>query len=273
MNDSQPLALRQPLDERTWAMIAQVAPAIAKGRVWPMPSPEAAMSVMLMGAELGLSFTASFQYIHFIENKPSLSPQGALAVIRQSGMLESMQIQETKNPVGCTVTMTRSGGESYSVTWTVDDAKRAGLVRSGPNGDGNWIKYPANMCRWRAIGYCADFLFPDVLGGLKRADEFGAAIDEAGNVVEATFTPQPVEVPVPPTVTDVPVETQPDALTYTVDGLIEDYGAEAFVAAGGMEAQTISDLTVVARKLEATIPYHKRDAAKTSTAEGNPDAG
>lgn len=235
--NTKPLALRQPLTSETWSMITSVAPAIAKGRVWPMPSPEAAMSVMLMGAELGLSFTASFQYIHFIEGKPSLSPQGALAIIRQSGLLESIQVIEDAQ--GCSVTMMRRGGESYTSRWTVGDARRAGLIKDR----GAWEKYPANLCRWRAIGYCADFLFPDVLGGLKRADEFGASIDEAGNVTDAAFTPTTVDIDA--------ASTTPETPTYSAEDLIWQYGADAFVTAGGLLAQTTADLAAVAERLAA----------------------
>ena len=159
-------------------MIERVAPAMHQARFFGgVTSPAAAMAIMLTGHELGLPPAASFRLIHVIDGRPSLSPKGALAVLRRSGLLEGLEIAEA--PGACTVTMRRRGGEAYTLTWTLDDARRAGVVR--PNG--GWDRYPQNMLRWRTIGYVADVLFPDVLGGLHRADEYGAAIDESGDVV------------------------------------------------------------------------------------------
>ena len=57
--------------------------------------------------------------------------------------------------------------------------EKAGLIKAG----GNWEKYGANMLRWRAIGFVTDVVFPDLLAGMKRADEYGGQIDTDGNVV------------------------------------------------------------------------------------------
>jgi hypothetical protein len=37
------------------------------------------------------------------------------------------------------------------------------------------------MLRWRAIGFCADVVFPLLIGGMKRADELGAGITPAAH--------------------------------------------------------------------------------------------
>lgn len=133
--------------------------------------------IMAKGFELGMPITAAFELIQVIQGKPTLSPRGALALVQASGLLERMDIQE--QPGACTVTMKRRWGDSYTLTWTLDDAKKAGIVKT----DGAWETYPANMLRWRAIGFVIDVLFSDVTGGLKRADEFGAAINAEGDVV------------------------------------------------------------------------------------------
>ena len=102
---------------------------------------------------------------------------GALALIHRSPLCAKVEIVE--QPGSCTVTMERTNGFSYTLTWTMDDAKQAGLVK--PNG--GWEKYPANMLRWRAVGFCADVVFPDVLGGMKRTDELGADLTPDGDTI------------------------------------------------------------------------------------------
>jgi hypothetical protein len=172
------LATRRELTPEMMIAIVNLAPTIHKSRLAKVDTPDQAVFIMMKAYELGLPFTAGFDLIHIIDGKLSLSPRGALAIIYQSGLLAGFKLDESV-PDACTVWMKRVNGLHFQVTYTLDDAKRAGLVKAG----GNWEKYPPNMLRWRAIGFCSDVVFPDLLSGMKRADEFGAQIDSDGNVV------------------------------------------------------------------------------------------
>lgn len=183
----QALTVQSPLTPQTWSMIQNVAPAMYASRFFGVSSNEQAMAIMLKGYELGLSLSASFEFVHVIQGKPSLSPRGMLALIQESPALAGMKIQDITDdegvPKSCEVWMKRQNGFEYTARFSMDDAKRAGLVKPG----GGWGKYPGNMLRWRAVGFCADVVFPDVLGGMKRADELGADLTPDGDVVEGEF--------------------------------------------------------------------------------------
>jgi hypothetical protein len=176
---------------------------------------------MAKGFEMGLTLTASFEFITVIQGKPTLSPRGALALVQQSGLLEGMKIEDMKDAGGapsfCRVWMKRRGGFEYTTEFSMADAKRAGLVKPGSA----WESFPANMLRWRAIGYAIDIVFPDVTGGMKRADEFGAAVDNAGNVIEVDWTVAPAPQPVTTTQQAAP----------TLEELVSQYGPEAVMQA------------------------------------------
>lgn len=169
----------QPLTLDMWNLISALAPAAHTSRLFGVNSPEQAAMIMAKGFEIGMPITAAFEFIQVIQSRPTLSPRGALALVQASGLLEDMQIEEA--PGACTVTMRRRGGIRYSLTWTREDAKRAGVIKP----DSAWQSYEANMLRWRAIGFVVDVLFSDVTGGLKRADEFGALVDADGAVIDA----------------------------------------------------------------------------------------
>lgn len=201
-----------PLTPDTWQMISTIAPTIHAARLFGVSSPEQAAAIMLKGYEIGLSLTASFEFVQVIQGKPSISPRGALALILQSPEYAGIEIDES--PDHCTVTMRRKNGFVYTTTFTLDDAKRAGLIKP----DSGWTKYPANMLRWRAVGYCADVVFPDVIGGLKRADELGADITPEGDVIDGVFKP---------------VQNPPQAPRITLDDLVIVYGAENVLEANG----------------------------------------
>jgi len=171
-----------PVNKETWQVIQSVAPVAQASRMFKVTQEQAAI-VMLKGYELGLGIASAFEYIHVIEQKPSISPKGALALIHRSGKLAGLEIDDISDnskPTACKVTMKRKNGFEYSVTFTMDDAERAGVVKD----KSGWSKYPANMLRWRAVGYCADVVFPDVVGGLYRPEELGADVDASGEPLE-----------------------------------------------------------------------------------------
>jgi hypothetical protein len=106
----------------------------------------------------------------------------------------------------------------YSVTYTMDDARRAGLVK--PNS--GWEKYPANMLKWRAIGFWIDTVLPDVQGGMKRADELGAMVNDKGDIIEGSVTsyvePERVKVTAP-TIEELTNKFGVNAVEGAIDGL------------------------------------------------------
>jgi hypothetical protein len=265
MTDNLP-AVRSAAHEltlQTWETIKAVGPTMHGARLFGVSNPEQAMAIMVKGHELGLGLAASFDFIQVVMGKPTLSPRGALALIQASPLCEKLSIVDTKGPDGkpaaCTVTMKRRGGLEYSVTWTMDDARAAGVVKA----DSGWTTYPANMLRWRAIGFCADVVFPDVIGGMKRADELGADLTPGGDVIDGSWTayqaPQSVPAPTPT------VATQSDASpllqvapgvapepAITLNSLIAQYSAEAILVANeGKIPATDEDLARVAAKLGA----------------------
>lgn len=246
MEQSQAItAVNRPqLTPDVWQMITDIAPTMHLARCFGVTSKEQAAAIMLKGYELGLSLSGSFEYIHIVEGKPSLAPRGALALILGSPLNGGVKITEEASK--CTVWMKRAdNGFEHTLTWTMEDAKRAGVVK--PNS--GWDKYPANMLRWRTVGFVADVVFPDVTGGMKRADEYGADLTPEGDVIEGSWRP----VAAQPEASTVPemapaIDAQP---AITLNDLVAKYGAEAIMGAnGGRIPGTDEELQAVAAALE-----------------------
>lgn len=230
--------VRKEVTPEIWQMIERIAPTMKDSRLFGVATVHQAAAIMLKGHELGLGMAASFEFVQVIQDKPTLNPRGALALVMQSGECEAMKISneadDKGNPVSCTVYMKRRGGLEHTERFTLADANRAGLIKP----DSGWTKYPSNMLRWRAVGYCIDVLFPDITGGMKRADEFGAAISPEGEVIATTWT---VQSQTPP----APSQTQ-----ITLQQLVDVYGAEkVFEAAGNKLPGTNEEVQAVAAKL------------------------
>ena len=133
MNESKAVAVyqRPQLTPDVWRMITEVAPTMHLARMFGVASKEQAAAIMVKGVELGLSLSGSFEYIHIVEGKPSLSPRGALALIMSSPLNGGVKIDEKKD--ACTVWMKRAdNGFEFTITWTLDDAQR----QDGKQGSG-----------------------------------------------------------------------------------------------------------------------------------------
>jgi hypothetical protein len=122
----------------------------------------------LAGQPFGWDPTMSMRSFHIIEGSPSLKPEVMLALVRRAGH----SVSGDTSPTGATITGTRrDSGDSMTVTFTMEDAKRAGLAgKRGP-----WTQYPASMCWARALSQLCRMLFPDVvLGAGYTPEELGA---------------------------------------------------------------------------------------------------
>lgn len=237
MSNELTLSKRRELTPQTWNMIQAMAPAMHACRFFGLSSPEQAIAIMIKGHELGLGLASSFEFIKTIQGKPSLTPMGALALIQNSALCAGLTIEDLTDdkgqPRACRVWMKRANFE-YTVEFSMDDARRAGLVKP----DSGWEKYPANMLRWRAIGFCADVVFPDLLGGLKCADEYGADLTASGDVIEGSWQEMNVK-PLP-------------GIQITLQELLDHYGAEAVLAAnGGLIPATMQEVMKIANILDA----------------------
>lgn len=156
------LALRTMDDVERIARIA-----VASGYTACRKMEEAAMLV-ITGQELGLSPAQSLRGIYVVSGKPVLSADLMVAVVRRSGLCESWRVVES-TAERCTIT-TRRKGESHESTrtWTLADAKRAGVT-----GKGVWSAFPAAMLRHRCAADLARQEYPDVLMGLYDPEELG----------------------------------------------------------------------------------------------------
>lgn len=115
--------------------------------------------IMLAAREMGIPPMAALNGgINIIQGKVEISARMMSAMIRRAG--HSMQVIENTDTI-CTIKGTRrDNGDTLTTSYTIVDAQKAGLVRSG----GGWTKFPKDMCFARAMSRLARQLFSDVIG-------------------------------------------------------------------------------------------------------------
>jgi len=156
-------------------------PDLKKGQVSKV------VAVWIKGDQLGLHPMTSLQEIVPVNGLLSIKGDGAKALILSSGKIKSGSWkEESKGSVAdgdfeVTITATRyDTDETLSRSFSVALAKRAGLwvdqaMLQKQDGwkykHSPWHKYPDRMIKYRALGFLARDLFPDVMNGTYTMEE------------------------------------------------------------------------------------------------------
>lgn len=191
------------------------------------------------GMELGLQPLQAMQNIAVINGRPSLWGDAVIALVQASPVC--LWVKEEIGDTSATCTTHRRGDpEPESRTFTVDDAKKAGLwAKQGP-----WTNYPKRMLQMRARSWCLRDKYPDVLRGVAIAEEVQ---DQPIDVTPRAT----VEMPVVNSRKDAPAPTQDvaEAPARKVEGAVETV-AEQAAPATGTQPLSEGQLRIIRAKLK-----------------------
>lgn len=179
------------LSPRNLAEAMEFAKIIASSDMVPkdyVNKPGNVLVAVQTGAELGLKPMQSLQGISVINGRPGIWGDAMWALVISHPEYEDSH--EEKTDTGCTITLKRRGRSAVVVTFTMDDAKKAGLAgKQGP-----WQTAPKRMMQMRARAFAARDLFADALKGIKSIEELRDYQEEPRT--ERDITPAPAAVAV-----------------------------------------------------------------------------
>lgn len=175
-------AIFQP---RTFEEALNLAERLAKTKMVPKEyegNPDGIMIAMATGAHLGLHWTQALTSIAVFDGKPTLYGDVGLALVRQSGLLES--IEEWDDPAidGGTALckVKRKNGDEATRTYSMMDAGISRVYYKDKDGNRKWYPLsekpvwksnPRRMRQWRARWWALRDVFPDVLKGVIGREE------------------------------------------------------------------------------------------------------
>ncbi|APT60037.1 hypothetical protein RGI145_22390 [Roseomonas gilardii] len=156
----------------TMAEAMQLAEMLAASTLVPKDfqrNPSNIMVAIVWGSEIGLGALQALQGIAVVNGRPTIWGDAALALVR--GHPACVSVREGVDGEGDARTgwceVTRRGEEPQRRTFSVDDAKKAGLWgKAGP-----WTQYPQRMLQLRARGFALRDVFPDALRGVITTEE------------------------------------------------------------------------------------------------------
>jgi len=213
-------------------------------------SPADVLLVLRAADDLHLPFIAAVQGLHIVEGKLAMSAELMRALAFGAGHEFWF---EKSDDNGATACIKRRGSQRvHSATFTMDDARRAGLAARD-----NWKKYPASMCAARATSMVARRAIPDVLAGVGYTpeelsdDPTYAALDVPAEQhdtptvdVEAGPQPQPVPEPQPPADPVRATSEQYETIEVLLAKLPEDRALEVIARMkAALRIDSLDDLT------------------------------
>ena len=186
----------------------RLAQAVNRAGMAPygMETAEKVMIALMTGLEVGMPPMMAVQSIAIINKRPCIWGDGLIGIVRSSK--ECMYVKEWIDGEGddrIAVCETKRRGEKEPVkrTFSVDDAKRAGLwqdearvTRRRKDGssyetdnDSPWYKYPQRMLQMRARAWCLRDVYADIIRGIQVREEVEDHIG-ADNAIDITPEPE-----------------------------------------------------------------------------------
>lgn len=130
-------------------------------------SPEAVLSTIMVGRELGIPAMSALRSIHIIEGRHSLAASLMVGLVLKSGLAEFFEPIEFDGTKATFETKRKGARNVVKMTYTFSMAETAGLVKDLSN----WKKNPMAMCIARAQAMLARLVYPDLLAGLYTPEE------------------------------------------------------------------------------------------------------
>ena len=143
--------------------IERMAVAVAKSGLFGVSTPDQALALMLVAQAEGRHPASAAKEYHIIKGRPALKADAMLARFQQAGGKVAWNDRSNDK---VSATFSHEQGGELVVTWTLDDAKRAGLA----SGD-NWKKYPRQMLSARVISEGVRAVYPSVVSGIYTPEE------------------------------------------------------------------------------------------------------
>ena len=141
---------------------------------------------ILTGLELGIPAVTSIMSIFILHGKMGIAYPMIAALIKKSSKYDYSIEEHTKKL--CSLRIYQEGKEVGTVTFTIEDAEKAGLTKNP-----SWTKYTVNMLFARALTNAARFYCADIFSGsIYTPDELDATlvVDEKGNPVNEINKPK-----------------------------------------------------------------------------------
>jgi len=165
------VSYEQELQPRSIGAAYKLAVGLFNSRMYSrFPNAEAILAIIIRGREMGMSALTALDNFHFFDGKPAAHAHLLIARAKQHPDCEYFQYVGGDATYAEYETKSRQNRTPTRLRYTIEDAKRAGMVK--PNS--NWEKRPAEMLRKTCGVQLARLEYPDATAGLYALEELGS---------------------------------------------------------------------------------------------------
>ena len=153
--------------------IQGLAKAAVSSRLYGELNEGQATMILQTGLEMGIHPTVALRNIGSFKGKTTISSQLMLALAKAAGYMEEILENSAE---AATVQISKPGRNPYKIRFTIEDAKKAGLL----DRNALYKSMPAVMLLNRAIGFAVRYGAPEVGAGLYTPEEAMDIQDDPG---------------------------------------------------------------------------------------------
>lgn len=140
-----------------------MAEAISKSGLFGLKTQDQALAMMLLAQAEGLHPATAARDYHIIQGRPTLKTDAMMARFQAAGGKVEWKAYSDEEVTGV---FTHPAGGTVQITWTLEQAKKAGLA-----GKDVWRQFPRAMLRARVISEGIRTVFPGVVVGVYTPEE------------------------------------------------------------------------------------------------------
>ena len=172
--DAQPDGpFERQLEVRNIAQARQLARWLHDSRLFAAYGrPEAVLSTILLGRELGMQTMAALRSVHIVEGRHTLSADIMVALVLRSGLAEYFEMVSSSDDESTWATKRKGSRREQTLTYTYEQAQRTGKVNPDKPRSA-WMAFRPQMLRKQAKAELARLVYPDLLAGLYTPEELG----------------------------------------------------------------------------------------------------
>lgn len=170
----------------------EMAVTVCKSGLFPMPSPEAAFTLMMICQSEGLHPIQALKRYHVIKGRPTMRSDAMLAEFQRAGG-KIKWLKRDENEVEAE--FSHESGGTVPVKWTMEMAKKAGLASKDV-----WRQFPRQMLTARVISEGVRTILPGIVTGIYCPEEITHTIpDDIEDATPAMTIDQVAAMPAEPT--------------------------------------------------------------------------
>lgn len=233
--------------------------------------------IIMQGMEIGVPPMQAVQLLAMINGRITAHSEAVPGLLLAHGfkLKETWTGTEMQDDWTCTIELIRPNGDKYIGSFSVKDAKQAGLWDQSPTktgyqgkvkpNDSAWFRYPKRMLKARALGFAGKDGGADVLKGIAVREEIEdqARVENMRDVTPVA--PQISPPDIPDEIPETPVDQTPAAPDIPDETITDEAGLLEKLQSDYSACDSEDDVAELKKTMDPLIKRMSKAGQKKAT--------